>query len=208
MALHPPGTSWWQRNRIWLALLVPLLAAAIASSSWAWFTLYRPFTYHQPQRAVDGTVHLVQPTVSTGHHYTIDVTMHLDGMDLAAPSNADGWMAAPGQQLWRSTIAFEAAPDLPLTSCTVTVLDAEGREYLPNIGVWEGRNGSKNQLERDCVPQDAPGPALIMGKILPDMGDPRPARWTSERLWSLPAGVMPDRIRVAWTEPAYAEFDV
>ena len=34
MALTPAHGSWLHRNRVWLALLVPLVALALAASSW------------------------------------------------------------------------------------------------------------------------------------------------------------------------------
>ena len=40
--------TWWRRNRLWLALLVPLLLPALAASSYRLTTLYLRWEWSQP----------------------------------------------------------------------------------------------------------------------------------------------------------------
>lgn len=207
MALTPSRESWWRRNRLWLALLVPLLAAAIASSSWAYFTLYRPQQYHRVQPAVDGRVHFVQHTRSTGYDYTIDTTMQLISF---APVTGNDWSVPSGQQLWRSTMRFEADPQTLLNGCRLSLVDQHGRKYAPNLGVKsESSRARTTVMEMECTPSGKSGPVLIMGKVLPpSSGSERPGTWEISQLWALPNDVTPTRLRVAWSAPDYAEFTI
>ncbi|MEL4359253.1 MULTISPECIES: hypothetical protein [unclassified Luteococcus] len=205
MALTTAPTSWWRRNRLWLALLLPLLALAVASSSWAYFRLYRTQQYHQAHRATDGTVHLVHPTRDTGFDYTIDVTMHLVRVEKVTDGS---WSVPPGQTLWRSVVRFEADPEALLNGCRVSLLDRQGRRFVPGVGMKAGA-AARGAVENECVPRDHSGPAVIAGKVLPpNEGEERPPSWESTRLWALPDGAEPGELRIAWSPPHYAALPV
>ncbi|MEL4544768.1 hypothetical protein AAEX63_03140 [Luteococcus sp. H138] len=207
MALAPAATSWWQRNRVWLMLLVPLLAAAIASSSWAYVRLYRPQQFHNPQRSVDGTLHFVQHTRSVDLDYTIDVTMKLISFE---PVNDTAWTVPAGQTLWRSTLQFEADPEAPLNGCGVSLRDQHGRRFVGNIGMKASRTMTQaSAMQNDCVPLERGGPSVVMGTVMPAReGEERPRIWQSTWLWALPSDAVPTTLRVSWAPPDYAEFGI
>lgn len=117
--------TWWRRNRLWLALLLPLLLLALSASAYRWANLYRPWHWSERvwPRAATGTLHQTY-VGSDGQQYRRDVTVTVDGV---TPVNVweDG-AAAPGARLWRVDLHLAAPPDQPSTaarSCSWTSPD-------------------------------------------------------------------------------------
>lgn len=205
------STTWWRRNRLWLALLLPLLGLALAASSFRLFTLYLPWQWSRPIVTNGPTGTLTQDFLATdGAPLSRTVTVTLDAMR-AVPSH-DEDAAAPGATLWQVDLTLAAAPDQVLDGCQVELLGPDGTRYAttsagkvpadPDDRFWMGTDHLM------CVPEDAPGPTMsFLGVVQPKEGTPeRPASWPMTASAAIPDGVRPTAVRVMWNRPTYVEL--
>ena len=199
------GSAWWRRNRLWLALLVPLLLLALAASSYRLTTLYLRWEWSQPV-VLQGAGTCTQ-TFRDVQDVARTRTVTVGVKQVARTTQAGGDQAAAGTQLWLVELDFAAAPDQLLTGCVIELEDATGTRY----GVFgakvnpAGRPNLVAQRSR-CVPADAPGPDLdFTGQILPSPVE-RPATWTAAAAMVLPEGVQPTAVRVMWNKPGYVKL--
>ncbi|MFC5338392.1 hypothetical protein [Leucobacter denitrificans] len=201
----PGRIGWWRRNRLWLALLLPLLALALIASSFRLFTLYLPWQWSAPivAGASEGT--LTQRYLELdGVKWDREVTVRL--ISLEPRETTDDFVAVKGAMLWAVNLEFEASPDQFLDACEVGLGDAEGNRYDFRSGI-ESANADDLYLAPvvlRCVPEDAPGPTVApFSDEVIESPIERPRTWTREFLFALPTGVTPTEVRVAWHEPVY-----
>lgn len=201
-----PSATWWRRNRLWLALLLPLLLLAIVASSFRLVRIYLPWEWSRPivAHATVGT--LRQDFLGNDDlRHRREVTV---GVLSVVPQQRHGDIqASPGATLWRVLLEFEASPDQMLQNCIVEVEDAAGVRYGSRAG-QEPVEGSRltpsiSEFQR-CVPEASPGPSLeaFTGTLVPSPVE-RPAAWRLEYLFALPEGVEPASVRIAWDRPEY-----
>lgn len=201
--------TWWRRNRLWLALLLPLLLLALSASAYRWANLYRPWHWSERvwPRAATGTLHQTY-VGSDGQQYRRDVTVTVDGV---TPVNVweDG-AAAPGARLWRVDLHLAAPPDQPLNGCEILLVDVAGHRYRaggpgmvaadPDERFWSG-------TATTCVPEETPGPdwsAFTLSQ--PEV--PRPAAWDYATAAVMPPDAEPVGVIVRWGMPTYLELEV
>lgn len=199
------STSWWRRNRIWLIVLVPLLLAALAASSFRLVRLYLPNEWSRPQQVQGSAGTFEQRFMGTdGVWRTRNVSVSV--VDLVSLPSGNGMIAAPGSQLWQLILAFEAAPDQFLAGCEIELADASGNRYDRNSGLLTERGQVAFFDSTDCVPEDAPGPKFdVLGVLEPEV--PRPEMWMIDTVAALPAGVEPTQVIIKWSKPAYLVLD-
>lgn len=202
--------GWWRRNRLWLALLVPLVLLAVAASSFRLVRLYLPWEWSRPivAHAPSGTLRQDFLGFDDRRH-TREVKVSVLGV---APQTQHGDVkAAPGAQLWWVLVGFEAEPDQVLQSCTVEVLDAAGVRYghLGGQELVSGQGSPSTALFQTCTPEDAPGPTFqpFTGVFVPSPVE-RPRSWRMEILYALPQGVEPDAVRIGFDRPEYLVLQV
>lgn len=202
------GSIWWSRNRLWLGLLLPALALALATSAFRLVNLYLPWEWTRPTYANGTTGTLRQEFLSPDHiDRTRIVTVTVEG--LRRVDSYDGSLPAPGAALWVLDVSFSADPDQLLKGCTMALVDAAGVVYSAgnegqisdntDVG-WDVRNV-------DCVPPDTPGPSFL-GTTLEVPETPRPESWLVSAPIALPVGVTPSTVRVAWIQPDYLVLDI
>ena len=206
----PTSTPWLRRNRLWLALLVPLLLLALATSSFRLTRLYLPWQWSRPivAHGTSGTfTHEFLGFDDVRHTRTVDVTV----TEVSEALSWEGDAAVEGARLWRVGLLFAAAPDQLLRGCTIELTDADGVRYR-----FEGGRQSAGTdklwspaAKPDCVPEDTPGPdiAPFTGRFERAEVE-RPASWYVSTSMVLPLGVTPTHVRVMWTEPEYLVLDV
>ena len=197
--------TWWRRNRLWLALLVPLLLLALAASSYRLTTLYLRWEWSQPV-VVQGSGTYTQ-TFRDVQDIARTRTVTVGVKQVARTTTADGDQAAPGTQLWLVELDFAAAPDQLLGGCVIELEDAAGTTYgVFGAKVYQGGRPNLMPQRSRCVPQDAPGPDLdYTGTIVPSPLE-RPATWTASAAMALPEGVRPTAVRVMWNKPGYLKL--
>ena len=206
MALTPAHGSWLHRNRVWLALLVPLVALALAASSWRWVTIYRPAEQTAAHRAEAGTAHLRQTVLvkDSDEPLSIDIT----ATEAVRMGVHQGRQAPPGTVLYLVSTLFAADPDQPLLrGCGATVRDQHDAVYRAGFGTIAHPGADEGDIATDCLPDDAPGPLydpLGGGVEQPDEGGGRPASWVVNFLFVLPEGRTPAELRVVFDLPDYA----
>lgn len=199
------SAEWWRRNRLWLALLVPLLALALAASSYRLTTLYLPWQWSRPQ-VVARTGTFTQ-TFRDTERVTWTRTVTVTVQQVARTTVVAGEAAAPGAQLWLVELEFAAAPDQLLDGCTIELEDAAGTIYGGSGAKVDRAGRPQLTAQRSaCVPQDAPGPTRdFTGELVPSPIE-RPPRWTSAASLALPGDVEPVAVRVLWDKPDYLKL--
>lgn len=204
--------DWWQSNRWALALLLPLIALAVAASSYRMTTLYRPNQYTLPQRAAGPVLAYHEEFTHNRKPHTRDVKLTLTRLTaLPAGTAFQGQRPAQGATLWLVELRLAALPEVPLMGCRVFIQDTEGRLYNDTSGQLRTNNATANAPVKssDCVPPATPGPDFdFSGNLLPGDGGPRPAAWTSRFAIALPQDRQPQSVRVAWQPPHYALIPV
>ena len=198
-------SSWWRRNRLWTALLVPLLLAALSASSFRLVTLYLPWEWSRPTVAGATAGTLRQTFLAfdgTRRHREVRVAV----VGLERHESIGDAKAAAGGVLWRIELRLEAAPDQLLQGCNVELTDAAGTRYDYRSGLVAASDDSYFQppVLIDCVPTDAPGPTLdpLSGEPVPSPVE-RPSTWRQEVLIAMPEGVTPTALRIGWSRPEY-----
>lgn len=197
--------SWWRRNRLWLALLLPLLALALAASSFRLSNLYLRWEWNQPV-VVHGSGVYTQNYQDTRNNQRTR-TAKVGIAQLARTTVVAADHPAPGTELWRIDLDFEAAPDQFLAGCTIEFEDAAGVRYGTQ-GAKVDASGRPNPLPRrpECVPSDAPGPELDWFGELVSPSVPRPGTWKVVASVAMPEGVRPTAVRVLWDKPGYLKL--
>lgn len=198
-------TSWWRSNRIWLALILPLLALALAASSFRLSTLYLRWEWSAPV-ILNGSgvfTQSFQDAKSTQHTRTTKVGVTAVARTTTLASDRP----APGTALWRIELDFAAAPDQLLAGCTIELEDAHGVRYGTQ-GAKVDASGRPNPLPRKptCVPRDAPGPELDWAGELVSPSVQRPGVWKSEAAVAMPEGRRPVAVRIMWDKPGYLKL--
>lgn len=211
--------SWWRMNRWGLVLLVPVLALALAASSFRLVTLYFPWF------AVRGT-HVTAPVRVTtdssfvrypaGEEYSATLTPASLVPVSSAPSEYTyegdpGLSAPPGARIWRLTTRVDADPAMSLIECAISLLDAEGAHYEAGLAMVDA-DGSvpvASPSAGGCVPRGTPGPfSDLRGDIQPVVeGEERPAQYSVETYFVLPTTVTPDRVRIDMSRGGYWTTD-
>lgn len=205
-----PRARWMVRNRGWLIALIPLLVGALAVTGWRLLRIYPVIEFVAPQGHGSQVEFHQRVPVSKGSPIERVVTIGARG---SAPVDAVGSLRPdPGAQLHLVTLSFAARPDVPLVGCEVFLVDAAGSRYSalrPPIGGLT--DTASTRLDRDCVPEDAPGPAVdwINGGLEPGEGV-RPDSWTTSMAFELPQGTQPTRVIVRWINqaPDYALLEI
>lgn len=197
--------SWWQRNRLWLALGIPLLALAVLASSFRLLTLYLPWQWSAPTHAhsAEGTLrqkYLELDGVTRDREVTVRV------VSLEPQESADGLVAVDGATLWRVDLELTAEPDQFLELCHVELADVDGNRYDFASGLIPATSGDyiPAPVAITCVPEDAPGPtvSLFTDEIV-ESPIPRPDSWNIHVLFAVPTGVTPTEVRVGWQQPEH-----
>lgn len=202
-------TTWWQRNRLWLALLLPMLLLALAASSFRLVTLYLPWQWSRPLVAHGPSGTLGQRFSATdGSALERTVTVTLDELAVVPTHGEDA--AAPGAVLWQADLTLSAAPDQVLDACAVEVIGPDGTRYATtSAGKVPARADDRFWMGTDrlvCVPEDAPGPRMGFAGVEPATVE-RPGRWRLTAAAAVPAGVRPVGVRIMWDRPVYLELD-
>lgn len=197
--------GWWRRNRWALLGLVALIPLALVASSFRLLVAYLPWTYDVAHRSAAGPVHLQQTYNGNERDITVDVTAALAG--LTSSTTAGDIEAVPGATLWQVTFNFSADPDVVLQGCEIWLVDAQNREY-GTYGGKDSKGFSDLGNMPTCVPRNSEGPMYdyFANEITPSQ-NPRPRDWTYTAYLAMPIGVEPAKVRLAWHEPDFIEFD-
>ena len=202
--------SWWRRNRLWLTLLLPMLALALAASMFRMTTLYLPWQWSQgiDARSTTGTLRQ-QFTGTDDVRYSRDVTVSVDAVRQTTQHGEDA--AGPGAQLWLVDLTLTAAPDQILDLCFVELVDASGVRYT-TAGAGKVAADPTDTFWRapaivSCVPADTPGPTLGFNDFIPATAE-RPATWTIGVSAALPSGVEPTALRIMWNHPTFLQLQL
>lgn len=197
--------TWWKRNRLWLALCVPLLALALVASSFRLISLYLPWQWSAPTvaHAAEGTLlqnYLELDGVRRDREVTVRVT------SLTQRDTYDGLVAVAGAALWQVDLELTAAPDQFLELCEVELADADGNRYDIRSGIVPADSDDyySAPVALKCVPEDAPGPTVsLFTDDIVESPVPRPDSWSVYALIAVPEGVTPTEVRVGWQRPEH-----
>lgn len=205
----PPPPTWWRRNRLWLALLLPLLALAISASSFRMLRLYLPWEWSRPvvAHATTGTLRQGFRGADNAER-TREVTVSV--LSATPQQQVDRAGAVPGGTLWRVELELSAAPDQILDGCTVELTDADGTRYGHSAGQQQADDRFfLPPVLIDCVPPDAPGPRLapFTGVLEPSPTE-RPPTWRQTVAIAMPAGVEPTSVRIMWSLPEFLVLEL
>ena len=200
-------SRWWRRNWLWLVLLIPLAAGALAASSQRYINVYLPWkTSAEIPANAQGVVDFHQRFKGVELEHERSATLKL--LEVSPVDQAGDEAAAPGGQLWLVKLQISAKPDQVLNTCNVALL-ADGTQY--------GFDAAKRPATDDafampsmfpqCVPEEAPGPSfgIYSDEIIND-GPSRPESWEAEFSFVVPEDVTPDEFRIWWQTPEYASF--
>lgn len=201
-------TTWWRRNRFWLALLLPLLLLALGASSFRLVTLYRPWQWTDAIVAAGPTGTLHQEFLGTDDvRHTRTVTVAVDGLRTVPALGADA--AAPGATLWQVDLTLSAAPDQALQGCEIELVGPDGTRYATNAAGKVPADPDDSfwlpALVLPCVPEDAPGPVMGLAGLEPATVE-RPDAWPVVAAAAIPDGVEPTAVRIMWQRPTYLEL--
>ena len=202
---HRPPESWWRHNRVALLALLPMLALALAASSFRYVSIYRPTTFAAAQVGTGAGGRFVAAVPGAQPPTTRDVTISL--VAATARESSAELTAAPGTRLWEIELTFAAEPTVPLTGCSVELVDQAGRVFGTAGGKVTPAGGRDATAYPACVPQATPGPDLdVEGRVLPAAGATRPASWPVRAVIAVPAFVTPSAVRIHWGPPDYAQL--
>lgn len=103
-------------------------------------------------------------------------------------------------------LEFEAEPDQALTSCTISLIDDEGRRF--------DNGGNTSEVANEtyaCVPEETPGPSVAVldtdvRGATPDDTQPRPTRWTTSPQVVVPRDATIVEVRVSFQYPGYVRL--
>ncbi len=199
--------SWWQENRLWLAVLPLCLAAAAAASSYNVERLwYRQGLHHEVAHAEQNRwLEVHQPYEDAVGRTSRTFEVRLRGTDPTAlwPYELDGPRTPPeGVDAVVAYLDWSALPDQQLVGCYLALEDDDGRRYETTVA-------DSSDL---CTPDERPGPSF------PDRdADQRPAVPAEEarpRVWStapvflVPKGRRITGLLMSWGTPDYVRISV
>ncbi|HRL50210.1 MAG TPA: hypothetical protein PLA49_12640 [Propioniciclava sp.] len=199
-------STWWRSNRLWLVLLLPALALALAASSFRFSALYLRWEWSQPTllRAPGAYTQ----TFSTGTH-TLQRTVEVGVAAVERAVEVEGEYAAGGTALWRVALDFAAAPDQILATCEIELEDAAGIRYgVRGAKVNADGDPDSTWVHRGCTPADTPGPTVDFDGQVREADTTRPQRWQVVTSVAVPAGVEPTLVRVMWDRPGYLRLTI
>lgn len=212
--------TWLRTNRRALVALPFLLVLAFAANA------QRALDYWWPSEpryaaAVDdaGYARLVDSVIDANgsQERRIEVRV-VDTAEVSATEDYQGDdprpVTVPGDlRLWRITLHVKSDPATSLGGCQIQVLDAADRQYDPGTAIVDDSAASGQGFA--CVPADDPGPQLALspGPVEPDSGldsddDARPPEYDKYVYVVMPADREPDRVRVWFELPDYAELNL
>ena len=205
------SSTWWRRNRLWVALLIPTLLLALLASGFRLTTLYWPWEWSRgTSTGTTGTLHQRFLGFDDSHH---DRTVDVKVIAVERTPTLDGAAPVDGAVLWRVDLQLTAEPDQLLRGpCHLELVDAEGVRYGVLAGKQPADPGSywlRPIVAPECVPEGAPGPELepFSGERVEPEVD-RPRTWVHAASVVTPQGVTPERVRIGWTQPEYLELQV
>lgn len=204
--------GWW-----WAAAL-PALAVMIAASSSVMVHGYRPLSVHDVVAAgfneptsFHFDYHVDEETVE--HAATVQLTQldagHREEFNAAysAKNLMDPPPLAGETEVFKATVAWQADPETPLGSCTVTLRDASRLEHPARLAV------SPQDMPVDmpaavpslCEPEGATGPGgadllELDANILPEPST-RPAEWEMTYYFVVNADFQPEDLVISWGVP-------
>jgi hypothetical protein len=193
--------DWWRRNRLWVLLLAPLLASALAASSFRLVAIYQPWgeDHYADHLARTQPYHFEQDFTGyegTKFHRAVDISLD----DLRLISASGDWRAAPGGTLYRVTLTLKAAPDQMLRTCQIQLLGDDGTRY----GATGGKVNDEIALEpgETCVPVDQEGPGFEpLTDVVKQSDAPRPEVWQARADIAVPFGTKITQVRIYWNRP-------
>lgn len=201
------GRAWWRRNRLWLALLLPLVVLALLATSFRLQKIYLPWYWTRPHVAQGTSMTFQQDWRS--ENTTFRRTVDLSVVSVTQVYSLDDALAVPGGILYRVEITASAAPDQILNLCKVWLEGPDGTLYDGGTAGKVEAPGGYMRMTAQCVPEDAPGPTIDYdGTTVVPSPEPRPASWSIVTGVVLPATVTPTKVRIAWNEPDYAVLAV
>lgn len=203
-------TGWWRENRFWLpAVPVALVAALHASAYQSWRAEVHDAGPNdrvaaaaagEDARFSEDYEDAVGPTSRT-------LTVRLDRLEVVDtyPFEAFEDPAPPpeGLQVVAAHLDWSAEPDQVVRSCTVALVDGDGRRYEPLPGTIQdlcvnyGQEGPSDPVNADTE----------RGQLDPG-SEPRPPQWSTAPRFLVPEGREITRVLVWWTLPRYAELSV
>lgn len=201
--------SWWRRNRLWLLLIVPLLALAFAASSFRLVTLYLPWEWSRPISA-DDSIGVLQQRYVELDGVRRDREVQVEVLSVLSYETLGGLQAVDGATLWRVWLELTAEPEQFLSGCEVELADADGNRYDFRSGLEAAGGGYHlTPFLISCVPQDAPGPTVepLSGEVVPSEIE-RPGTWREEVFIAVPEGVEPTAVRIGWHTPEYLVLEI
>ncbi|NDL59460.1 hypothetical protein [Phytoactinopolyspora mesophila] len=202
------GSGWWRRNRWGLVALPFVLTAALVASS---YHVEDRWWLQRPRMAVSAEQGEWADFADSRYDRSGDVPIELrarlisleeatqpfgrPGDDLDLPSGTQGVAVV---------LELVADPDVPLAGCRLSLVGADGTEY-----VYQHAAPSLGQVSSPCVPPESPGPALDLFESPDDPeGDPRPEQWSVEPVVVVPEDVTVVEVRLTWGPPRYLAFRV
>ena len=202
--------TWWKRNRIWLALLIPILALALAASSFRLVSLYLPWQWSRPIVANDTSGVLRQNYLELDG-VRRDREVRVSVLSLDAHESWGDAKAIDGGRLWRVELQLEAEPDQFLYGCEVELTDADGNRYDFRGGLEpvDAKHYFVAPVIIACAPQHALGPTVspFTDEVVESELE-RPRIWEQEVLIAMPEGVSPSGLRIGWNRPVYLELEL
>ena len=118
--------------------------------------------------------------------------------------------AAPGARLWRLSVKVEADPEMVLSECSLSLVDAAGTVYEASGGKVSSGEAYVDTWGNLCTNADTPGPSVDLNNVYVPV-DPqyaRPRNYQVNRYFAIPTGIEPTAVRVSlarsphWTVPA------
>jgi hypothetical protein len=200
--------SWLRHNRWWLPLLPVCLAVMLVASGYRvrplWYDagLHRVEASGRPGQTVSATDDYDDAFGGTSRAFTVRLTAvrtqrRMPGFD--GPNKGDPPPA--GAQAVAADLAWSAEPDQSLVSCTVALVDTEGRRYeVPRASLQTSL----------CVPDDHGGPDPPLTRAHPrgyvEPGSERPTTWQTTVVFAVPKDVVVAEVLIWWNEPSYVEL--
>lgn len=201
--------SWWRRNRLGLALLVPALVLALAAGSSRVQEYWWDRGFHDRAPVVDGVAALVDRYDDGRLRYPVEALYSVASFEPVRVTLSDGAPLPDGLRAWRLRLDVEADPDISLVGCQVAVVDTQGDLHHESDS---GLSLAAVSSSTSCVPAETPGPKARFGSTdqprLTAGESPRPGRFTTDTTFVLPTEATPESVRLWYFLPRYVELSV
>lgn len=200
--------TWVRRNRLGLILLPVALALAVAASSSRLMTFWYPFGPHDVTSVgVGEKAHLTQEWMDRAGTWTREVTVTVDSVEPTTVvrdyDNHDVDATIPkGTKLMRVSMSLAAKPDQVLRSCSLVIIDTQGREYPFSTGHIKPSSAKSDACQNPG--EGGPEAALVRGKGHVDE-EPRPETWSSVADVLMAADAKPATVQIWWDTPEAIE---